>query len=83
MIVSLRPARNQLRSHTVYLEWRGDSGNWQKIHYYNVKPAPELRVYGKNGVFREILNRVLAGEPVDVVASFHLETGELFIHGWA
>jgi len=30
-------------------------------------------------VFREVMNRVYAGETVEVVAEYHLETGELFI----
>jgi len=34
-------------------------------------------------VFREVMNRVYAGETVEVVAEYHLETGELFIIGLA
>jgi len=80
VIISLRAAEKQpfhSRSKTTILEWLGDGIQWHRIHERNVKPS-ERNPEGFK-VFREVMNRVYAGETVEVVAEYHLETGELFI----
>jgi len=82
MIVTLRHKADSRHPRSGrYLEFTGDNLEWKRIHIDNVVPAektPEGYM-----LVREIKNRVLAGETVDVYADYDPNTGVLMVYGYA